>query len=92
MYIIVVYDVVQEGNGQRIWRNLFKLCKKYLNHVQNSVFEGEVSKSQLFELEKSIDKIIRKDKDSVIIFQSRHERWLNKTILGIPIDTTDVFV
>ena len=44
MYIVLVYDVSQEENGARRWSRIFKICKKYLTHIQNSVFEGELSK------------------------------------------------
>jgi len=81
MYIILVYDIALDENGAKVWRDTFKICKRYLTHVQNSVFEGEVSKSQLFELKKAFKKVIRKDKDSLIIFSSRDQRWLDKDIL-----------
>ena len=40
----------------------------------------------------SINKEIRDDLDSVIIFKSRHERWLDKDILGLKIDSTSPFL
>ena len=43
MYIILVYDInLEEKEGQKVLRNVFKTCKKYLIHIQNSVFEGEL--------------------------------------------------
>ncbi len=86
MYIILVYDISKENNGQRRWNRVFKICKQYLNHVQNSVFEGEIQKSDLFKLEKKIEKEIDQNIDSVIIFKSRNEKWLEKDILGLEID------
>lgn len=44
MYVVLVYDISQDDNGQRRWSRVFKICKKYLSHIQNSVFEGEISK------------------------------------------------
>ena len=52
MYIVLVYDVSQEENGARRWSRIFKICKKYLTHIQNSVFEGELSKGQLAQLQR----------------------------------------
>jgi CRISPR-associated protein Cas2 len=92
LYVVVVYDISIDKNGQAVWRRVFKTCKKYLSHVQNSVFEGEVSESQLFELSRILDREIRDDLDSVIIFKSRHERWLDKDILGLKIDSTSSFL
>lgn len=83
MYVILVYDICKDGNGQRRWNRVFKLCKRNLVHIQKSVFEGEISTADLFKLEKSIDKEIDKSCDSVIIFKSRNEKWLDKTILGL---------
>ena len=37
MYVILVYDISTDDNGARISRNVFKICKKYLTHVQKSV-------------------------------------------------------
>ena len=45
MYIVLVYDVSQEENGARRWSRIFKICKKYLTHIQNSVFEGEFKRT-----------------------------------------------
>lgn len=92
MYIILVYDIVLDEKGAKVWRDTFKTCKKYLSHVQNSVFEGELTKSQLFTLKKSLSKTIRKDRDSLIIFNSRDEKWLEKEILGIDNGATDNFI
>lgn len=86
MYIILVYDISNENNGQRRWNRVFKICKQYLNHIQNSVFEGEILESDLFKLKKKIKKEIDEKLDSVIIFKSRNERWLEKDILGTEID------
>jgi len=64
-------------------RRIFKLCKQNLVHIQKSVFEEEISEADLFKLEKSIDKEIDKSYDSVIIFKSRNERWLDKNVMGL---------
>lgn len=94
MYVILVYDInLEEKEGQKILRNVFKTCKKYLVHIQNSVFEGELLESQMAKLQVELDKHIRQDKDSVIVFKSRHQRWLDKEFLGmIEDDKTDNFL
>ena len=38
MYIVLVYDISKTDNGQKRWSRIFKICKKYLTHIQNSVF------------------------------------------------------
>lgn len=90
MYIILVYDIMvdEENNGAKVLRNVFKICKKYLNHIQNSVFEGELTQAQYFRLRLELQKIIREDKDSVIVFSQSSSKWLKKDFIGIKEDKT----
>ena len=67
MYVILVYDIKMDDEGSKIWRNTFKICKRYLIHIQNSVFEGDLTKVQIASLQMELKKYIRKDKDSVIL-------------------------
>ena len=71
MYIVLVYDISQDEKGQRRWSRVFKICKKYLSHIQNSVFEGEISKAQLAKMKNELGPYINDELDSVIIFKSR---------------------
>lgn len=88
MYIILVYDISKTENGQKRWSHVFKLCKKYLSHIQNSVFEGEISKVQLTQLQLELKPYIDDSLDSVIVFKSRQERWLDKELWGRKEDKT----
>ena len=92
MYIILVYDInLEENEGKRVLRNAFKTCKKYLVHIQNSVFDGEISETGWIKREEALN--IRKDVDSVIVFKSRSQTWLDKKFLGkIEKDKTDNFL
>ena len=92
MYIILTYDISIEDNGAKILRNVFKICKKYLTHIQNSVFEGELSKGQLAQLQKELKEYIDKELDSVIIFKSRQEKWLDKEFWGKEDDLTSFII
>ena len=76
MYVILVYDVDQKRTSK-----ILKLCRRYLSWIQNSVFEGEVSEVQLKQLTLEAKEIME-DKDSLIVFKSRDERWLQKEIIG----------
>lgn len=77
MYVIVVYDVDQKRCGK-----MLKLCRKYLHHIQNSVFEGEITEGKLEELKLKAKEIMKEEEDSLIIFKSRNEKWLDKEIVG----------
>ncbi len=94
MYVILVYDInLEDKEGQKILNKVFKACKKYLVHIQNSVFEGELLESQAIKLKAEIDKYIRHDKDSVILFKSRNQKWLEKQFWGkVEKDKTDNFL
>ena len=94
MYVILVYDInLENKEGQRVLRNVFKTCKKYLVHIQNSVFEGELLESQLLKLQSELKLYIRDDVDSVIVFKSRNQRWLDKEFIGkIEDDKTSNFL
>ncbi len=77
MYIILVYDI-----GERRVAKMLKLCRQYLNWIQNSVFEGELTLSQLRELKMKAKEIMVSEEDSLIIFKSRNEHWLEKEVIG----------
>jgi CRISPR-associated protein Cas2 len=78
MYIILVYDIGEKRVGK-----MLKLCRQYVNWIQNSVFEGEISEVQLKELISKALKIMKKEEhDSLIIFKSRNENWLEKEVIG----------
>jgi len=77
MYVILVYDIGQKRVGK-----MLKLCRRYLNWIQNSVFEGEISEVKLKELIAKAEIIMDTETDSVIIFKTRQEKWLEKQIVG----------
>lgn len=77
MYIIAVYDVGQKRVGK-----MLKLCRRYLNWIQNSVFEGEITEVKLLELKQKAMLIMDEETDSLIIFKTRQEKWLDKEIVG----------
>lgn len=91
MYIILVYDIQADDSGARVSRNIFKACKKYLTHIQKSVFEGELTQLNYMKLKAELNKYIRKDKDSLLVFKSRNDRWLEKEYLGLIDDKTSNF-
>lgn len=77
MYIILVYDIEQKRVGK-----MLKLCRQYLNWIQNSVFEGELSEVKLKELLHLAKSIMKEEVDSIIVFKSRQEKWLEKQVIG----------
>ncbi|GAJ25649.1 CRISPR-associated protein Cas2 [Liquorilactobacillus sucicola DSM 21376 = JCM 15457] len=93
MYVILVYDIAADKRGARVSRRVFKICKKFLTHVQKSVFEGQLSVSQLKQLTTELNQWIRDDRDSVILFKNRNKTWLIKEFIGMDKseDTSNIF-
>ena len=87
MYAIIVYDIEQ--------KRVAKVCKflrRYLTWVQNSVFEGDVTEAKFKELKIGLKKIIKKDKDSILFYRLRDEKFLNKDVMGLDKNPTDSFI
>lgn len=91
MYCILVYDIEMNEGGAKVSRNIFKICTKYLTHIQKSVFEGELTELQYMKLQAELSKHIRRDTDSLIVFKSRNERWLEKEFWGLEDDKMSNF-
>ena len=87
MYVILVYDMKQ----QRVNRML-KLCRRYLHWIQNSVFEGEISEVKLTELLIKARALMDEEEDSLIIFKSRTQQWLEKQVVGRERSTLDTIL
>ncbi|MBN2422377.1 CRISPR-associated endonuclease Cas2 [Candidatus Woesearchaeota archaeon] len=77
MYCLIVYDVdvckVSKIN---------KFLKQYMNWIQNSVFEGELSNSDYVKVKKSLKSMIDKDNDSILIFKFRNKYSFDKETIG----------
>ena len=87
MYVILVYDF-----GEKRVNKMLKLCRKYLNWIQNSVFEGEISEVRLKELILQSEEFIDKDEDSIIIFRGSSQKAMNKQIIGRERSSIDTFL
>jgi CRISPR-associated protein Cas2 len=87
MYVILIYDVGQKRVGR-----MLKLCRQYLTWIQNSVFEGEITEVKLKELCAKARKLMNESEDSLIVFKSRDQKWLEKEIVGLERGSTDHFL
>jgi len=77
VYVILVYDV-----GERRVAKVCKFLRRYLLWVQRSVFEGEVTESQLEAIRLGVKKLINKDGDSIYIYKMRSDWNVDKEIIG----------
>jgi len=87
MYIIAMYDIGQKRVGK-----MLKLMRQYLNWIQNSVFEGEITEVKLIELKERAKSIMDAEYDSLILFKTRQEKWLEKEIVGKELSKLDNFL
>ncbi len=88
MFVILVYDIEEPKRGVKT----LKKCRGYLNWVQNSVFEGEISKAGLFKLKHELKNIIKQDKDSIIIYEFRTLSYSKREIIGIEKSDNSQFI
>ena len=76
-YAFVFYDV----NEKRV-QKVFKVCKKYLSHYQNSVFRGEISPSKLIQLKKDLKVVIQEEEDFICIIKLLNDNVFGEEVLG----------
>lgn len=79
MKVIAVYDMDAKRG-----REVRKICSRYLNPVQRSVFEGELTERQYKELRDALRKYIREE-DQLVFYIVRDPKWLRRDYLGIPV-------
>ncbi|MBN8861564.1 MAG: CRISPR-associated endonuclease Cas2 [Sphingobacteriales bacterium] len=87
MYVILVYDIGEKRVGK-----MLKLCRQYLNWIQNSVFEGDITEVKLKELQYKAKEMMNIEEDSIIVFKSRDSKWLEKEIVGKEKNELDTFL
>ncbi|KYC44487.1 MAG: CRISPR-associated endoribonuclease Cas2 [Candidatus Methanofastidiosum methylothiophilum] len=78
MYLIVVYDI-EIGRVNKV----HKFLRKYLFWRQNSVFEGEITKSQVEKIKIGLKEIIKKDRDSVLMYILEDKYSFKFEVIGI---------
>ena len=77
-YAFVFYDV----NEKRV-NKVFKVCKKYLSHFQNSVFRGEMSPSKLIRFKTDLYKVVDKNEDFICIIKLMNDNVFGEEVIGI---------
>lgn len=72
MYVICTYDV-----NEKTCVKVMKVLRRYLFHVQNSVFEGTLTPKQFKNLKQELNKITNKE-DSILFYISYNEKQIYK--------------
>ena len=76
-YVFVFYDV----NEKRV-QKVFKICKKYLSHYQNSVFRGEMSPSKLIRFKNDLKPIINEEEEFLCIIKLMNDNVFGEEVIG----------
>lgn len=87
MYVIITYDVDEKRVAK-----VHKKLKKYLIWTQNSVFEGEITRTLLKQCLFELEKIIDEDFDSINVYEIKNPNNLKKYTFGIDKSFNDMFV
>ncbi len=69
MQVLVVYDINEENGGIKRLNKVSKICEKYGNRVQNSVFEITADISKIRMMEHELTDVIDVEIDSVRLYK-----------------------
>jgi CRISPR-associated protein Cas2 len=78
MFVILVYDFAEKRVGKAL-----KISRKYLNWVQNSVLEGEISDANYYKLKKELQDLMDPDEDSIIFYTFRTQKYSKREEFGV---------
>lgn len=71
---------------------IMKVCRKYLTHVQKSVFEGDITEGKMVMLRNEIGAIVDMEKDFVIMYTLPDGNVLDRDIITNTPDPTNNFI
>jgi len=61
-----------------------KFLKRYLHWVQNSVFEGELTKSEINKVKNKLKKLTKPSEDNIKLYIIRSEKFIKREEIGTP--------
>jgi CRISPR-associated protein Cas2 len=76
--VVIVYDIAIERIDK-----VRQYLRQYLTWIQNSAFEGELTRGQLERIKTKLGKLINRDEDSIIIFTASSKKWVGREVLGV---------
>ena len=85
MFVILVYDINKKRDGR-----VLKICRKYLSHVQKSVFEGSITQGKLNKLKNELKGIIDFDDDAICIYSFINPSGMMKEQIGVAKDNSSI--
>jgi len=76
VYAIIVYDVQADRTPK-----FLKFLRRYLTHVQNSVFEGELTEGTLVEIKETLQSMLEEG-ESVMVYRMDSESYVERSVYG----------
>ena len=77
MFVILAYDV-----GKERVTKVMKICRKYLHHIQKSVFEGIITDAKLEKLKNELKQCVNFAEDKVCVYKFASLKYSGKEELG----------
>ena len=77
MHVIVAYDIAVERLPK-----VYHIMKQYLNWIQNSAFEGDLTPGQLEEMQLKVHKVIEPSTDCIVVFSMDNPKWFEREVWG----------
>lgn len=78
MYVVIVYDVgVERINKVRTF------LRQYMNWIQNSVFEGELTKAEYLKIHYRLRELTESS-DHIVFYSARDRKYMGIEELGTP--------
>jgi CRISPR-associated protein Cas2 len=75
-YVVIVYDVQADRTPK-----FLKYLRRYLEHVQNSVFEGQLTKGTFTEVKSDLESMLEPG-ESVILYRMSSDDYVERTVFG----------
>jgi len=83
--VILTYDV----NTKRV-NKVMKICRKYLSHEQNSVFEGVITEKNLNRLKRELERFIDVETDRISIYEMQTLKYTTKERIDLCIKDSNI--
>ena len=78
MFVIITYDIATKRVAK-----VMKTCRKYLTHVQKSVFEGIITEGKLNQLKEELEQLIVYKEDEICIYKIDNLKYTSKEQIGM---------
>lgn len=91
MLVIIAYDIKDTKERSVVLNKVHKTCRKYLYQIQYSVFYGELTKIQYYNLRLELKKFIKLDLDRITFFTAKNKNNVEIDFIG-PIPPIDYIV